>query len=81
MNPKAEGLQESEFEIIGEASDGEELELTHERKREIDAILKITEQEIAEGKIQYIPWREYISEVLSKRNKAKEQKEDVQQIQ
>ncbi len=47
MNPKAKGLQESEFEIIGEASDGEELELTHERKREINAILKITEPEIA----------------------------------
>lgn len=45
MNPKAKGLQESEFEIIGEASDGEELELTHERKREIDAILKRTEQD------------------------------------
>ena len=38
MNPKAREPQESEFEIIGEASDGKELELTHERKREIDTI-------------------------------------------
>lgn len=62
-------------------SDGEELELTHERKREINAILKRTEQEIAKGKIQYILWRECISEVLSKRDKAKEKKKDGQQIQ
>ena len=56
------------------------LELTHERRKEIDAILKRTEQEIAEGKIQYTPWREYRSELLrlSKRDKAKEKKKDGQ---